>query len=43
VKTAWERQGAEPMVMAPEQFGAHIGSEIEKWARIIHANAIKGE
>jgi tripartite-type tricarboxylate transporter receptor subunit TctC len=43
VKGAWERQGAEPMAMTPEQFGAHVGSEIDKWAKIITANAIKGE
>src|SRR3984893_6393256 len=43
VKRAWERQGAEPMAMTPEQFGAHVGSEIDKWAKIITANAIKGE
>jgi tripartite-type tricarboxylate transporter receptor subunit TctC len=43
VKGAWERQGAEPMAMTPEQFGVHVGSEIDKWAKIITANAIKGE
>jgi tripartite-type tricarboxylate transporter receptor subunit TctC len=43
VKSAWEKQGAEPMAMTPEQFGAHVGSEIDKWAKIITANAIKGE
>jgi tripartite-type tricarboxylate transporter receptor subunit TctC len=43
VKGAWEKQGAEPMAMTPEQFGAHVGSEIDKWAKIITANAIKGE
>jgi len=43
VRAAWERQGAEPMAMTPEQFGAHVGSEIDKWAKIIRANAIKSE
>ena len=43
VKAAWEKQGAEPLVMTPGEFGAHVQSEIEKWARIINANAIKGE
>jgi tripartite-type tricarboxylate transporter receptor subunit TctC len=43
LKAAWEKQGAEPMVMTPDAFGAHISSEIEKWANIITANAIKGE
>jgi hypothetical protein len=31
------------MAMTPEQFGVHVGSEIDKWAKIITANAIKGE
>jgi tripartite-type tricarboxylate transporter receptor subunit TctC len=43
LKAAWEKQGAEPMVMTPDAFGAHISSEIEKWAKIITANGIKGE
>ena len=33
VKEAWEKQGAEPMVMTPDEFGAHVQSEIEKWAK----------
>jgi tripartite-type tricarboxylate transporter receptor subunit TctC len=40
VKDAWEKQGAVPMLMAPGEFGAHVQSEIDKWARIIKANAI---
>ena len=43
VKDAWEKQGAEPMLMTPDEFGAHVQSEIEKWARIIKANAIAAE
>jgi len=43
VKAAWEKQGAIPLLMTPGQFGVHVQSEIEKWARIIKANAIKGE
>ncbi len=43
VRAAWEGQGAEPMAMTPEQFGTHVGSEIDKWAKIIRANAIKSE
>jgi tripartite-type tricarboxylate transporter receptor subunit TctC len=43
VKDAWEKQGAVPMLMAPDEFGAHVQSEIEKWAKIIKANAIAGE
>jgi tripartite-type tricarboxylate transporter receptor subunit TctC len=43
VKDAWEKQGAVPMVMTPDEFGAHVQSEIEKWAKIIKANAIAPE
>jgi tripartite-type tricarboxylate transporter receptor subunit TctC len=43
LKAAWEKQGADPMAMSPDAFGAHISSEIEKWAKIITANGIKGE
>jgi tripartite-type tricarboxylate transporter receptor subunit TctC len=43
VKAAWEKQGAEPLLITPGAFGVHVESEIEKWAHIIKANAIKGE
>jgi tripartite-type tricarboxylate transporter receptor subunit TctC len=43
VKEAWEKQGAVPMLMTPDEFGAHAQSEIEKWAKIIKANAIAAE
>jgi tripartite-type tricarboxylate transporter receptor subunit TctC len=41
LKDAWEKQV--PMLMTPDEFGAHVQSEIEKWARIIKANAIAPE
>jgi tripartite-type tricarboxylate transporter receptor subunit TctC len=43
LKDVWEKQGAVPMLMTPDEFGAHVQSEIEKWARIIKANAIAPE
>jgi tripartite-type tricarboxylate transporter receptor subunit TctC len=43
VKEAWEKQGATPMLMTSDEFGAHVQSEIEKWAKIIKANAIAPE
>jgi tripartite-type tricarboxylate transporter receptor subunit TctC len=43
VKDAWEKQGALPMLMTPDEFGAHAQFEIEKWAKIIKANAIAAE
>jgi tripartite-type tricarboxylate transporter receptor subunit TctC len=43
VKEGWEKQGATPMLMTTDEFGAHVQSEIEKWAKIIKANAIAPE
>jgi tripartite-type tricarboxylate transporter receptor subunit TctC len=43
VRAAWEKQGAIPMTMKPNEFGVYIQSEIEKWAKLINANAIKPE
>ena len=43
IKAAWERQGAVPLVMTPDEFGAHVQSEIDKWGKIIKANAIAAE
>ena len=37
------RQGAEPALMDPGEFGAHIKAEIAKWARVIKAANIKSE
>ena len=35
--------GADPVDSTPKEFGAHIKSEIEKWARVIKEAGIKGE
>jgi tripartite-type tricarboxylate transporter receptor subunit TctC len=43
VKEAWEKQGATPMIMKPEEFGVYVQSEIDKWAKLIKANNIKPE
>ena len=43
VRAAWVKQGANPMTMKPNEFGGYIQSEIEKWAKLISANAIKPE
>jgi tripartite-type tricarboxylate transporter receptor subunit TctC len=43
VRLAWEKQGAVPMTMKPNEFGVYIQTEIEKWAKLINANAIKPE
>jgi tripartite-type tricarboxylate transporter receptor subunit TctC len=43
VREAWEKQGATPMIMKPEEFGVYVQSEIDKWAKVIKANNIKPE
>ena len=35
MKDAWAKQGATAMNMTPEQFGKHLRTDIEKWARIV--------
>jgi tripartite-type tricarboxylate transporter receptor subunit TctC len=35
VKAAWLKQGAIPMVMTPDEFGAFLNKDIEKWAKVI--------
>jgi tripartite-type tricarboxylate transporter receptor subunit TctC len=35
------QEGAEPVGNTPQQFGAHIRSEIEKWRKVIRAAGIK--
>src|SRR6478672_11921083 len=43
VRQAWEKQGATAMAMSPDEFGAYIQAEIDKWAKVIKANGIKPE
>jgi tripartite-type tricarboxylate transporter receptor subunit TctC len=40
LKTAWEQQGATPMVMTQAEFSAFMKGEIAKWAKVIQANHI---
>jgi tripartite-type tricarboxylate transporter receptor subunit TctC len=35
--------GAEPVGNTPEQFGAFIKSEIDKWGRVIKAAGLRAE
>jgi tripartite-type tricarboxylate transporter receptor subunit TctC len=41
VKVAWEKLGAVPVAMKPDEYGAFVQSEIERWAQVIKANNIK--
>jgi len=40
IQESWKRQGANTMVMTPEEFGRYIESEIARWAKLIKANNI---
>jgi tripartite-type tricarboxylate transporter receptor subunit TctC len=40
LKKAWEQQGATPMVMTEQEFGAFMDAEIAKWAKVIQTNHI---
>jgi tripartite-type tricarboxylate transporter receptor subunit TctC len=40
IKESWQRQGANTMMMKPEEFGRYIEAEIERWAKLIKANNI---
>jgi len=40
IQESWKRQGANTMVMSPEEFGAYVESEIERWGKLIRANNI---
>jgi tripartite-type tricarboxylate transporter receptor subunit TctC len=41
LKAAWEKQGAMPMTMTPEEFGRFMREDIEKWARIVKISGAK--
>ncbi|MBM3570584.1 MAG: tripartite tricarboxylate transporter substrate binding protein [Alphaproteobacteria bacterium] len=43
VRTSLSDQGADPVGNTPEELGAYIRSETEKWAKIIKAAGIKAE
>jgi tripartite-type tricarboxylate transporter receptor subunit TctC len=40
IQESWKRQGANTMMMSPQEFGAYIESEIERWGKLIKANNI---
>jgi tripartite-type tricarboxylate transporter receptor subunit TctC len=43
IKISWEKLGAAPLAMTPQEFGAFVQSEIDRWAMVIKTNAIKPE
>jgi tripartite-type tricarboxylate transporter receptor subunit TctC len=40
IAESWRRQGANTMAMSPQEFGAYIEAEIERWGKLIKANNI---
>jgi len=40
IRDAWARQGAVQMTMTPDQFGAYLKQDIEKWAKVIKTAGI---
>jgi len=40
IRDAWAKQGAVPMTMTPEQFGAFLTKDIDKWAKVIKTAGI---
>jgi tripartite-type tricarboxylate transporter receptor subunit TctC len=40
IRDAWAQQGAVPMTMTPDQFGAFLKQDIEKWAKVIKTAGI---
>jgi tripartite-type tricarboxylate transporter receptor subunit TctC len=40
IKAAWEKQGAEPVIMTQPEFKAFMDAQIAKWADVIKANKI---
>jgi tripartite-type tricarboxylate transporter receptor subunit TctC len=43
VRESWEKLGAVPVAMKPDEFGRYVQSEIDKWAKVIAASGIKPE
>lgn len=41
VRAAWEKQGAEPVIMNPEQFAAFIAADIKKWAKVVEISGAR--
>jgi tripartite-type tricarboxylate transporter receptor subunit TctC len=41
IKEAWAKQGAVPITMTPDAFGAFLKGDIEKWAKVIDKAGLK--
>ena len=43
IVSAWERQGANPMAMKPEEFDTFLRKDIEKWAQVAKFSGAVGQ
>jgi len=43
IEASWAKQGASAMSMAPDEFGAFVSAEVEKWGKVVRAANIKPE
>lgn len=43
MRTRFEREGAEPLRMTPQQFAAHMAAETSKWTRVVRDAGIKAQ
>jgi tripartite-type tricarboxylate transporter receptor subunit TctC len=41
VRTAWEKQGAVPVIMNPQQFSDFIQADIKKWAKVVEISGAR--
>jgi tripartite-type tricarboxylate transporter receptor subunit TctC len=41
IRSAWAKQGAQPMTMSPAAFATFLKGDIEKWAKVIQTAGIK--
>jgi len=41
VKDIWEKQGAVPMAMTPEEFGKFLREDIARWAKLVKDTGMK--
>jgi tripartite-type tricarboxylate transporter receptor subunit TctC len=41
IKAQFASLGAEPMLMAPAEFGTYVASEIAKWGKVVRTARIK--
>ncbi len=40
IKSAWEKQGATPVVMSQPAYAAYMAAQVAKWAKVVAANHI---